>query len=64
MLARWLAQWWRDRQFAHIGAELENIWQQRRSLVEHERRLMKKHARLQAEELNARTPTCRGRHGY
>lgn len=63
-MMRALAQWWRNRRFAHIGSELENIWAQRRSLNEHERRLLVEHQRLMAADLNAKTPTCRGRHGY
>lgn len=63
-MMRAFAQWWRNRRFAHIGAELENIWRQRESLAEHERRLMLEHQRLQAEDLNAATLSCRGRHGY
>lgn len=54
-MRRALAQWWRDRRFAHIGAELENIWRQRESLAEHERRLMLDHERLAAAELNDQT---------
>lgn len=64
MLKQKLAQWWRNRRIAHIGAELENIWAQRRSLALHERRLMKEHQDLMSADLNATIPTCRGRHGY
>lgn len=63
-MRRALALWWRDRRFAHIAAELENILRQRASLVEHERRLMLEHERLAAVEINEQTSNCRGRHGY
>ena len=63
-MRRAIAQWWRNRQFARIGDELENAWRMRRSLEDYEIRLMREHQALQTEELNAKTPTCRGRHGY
>lgn len=64
MLKVKLAQWWRDRRMQHIGSELEHIWEQRRSLELHEKRLMREHQNLVAQDLNAAFPTCRGRHGY
>lgn len=64
MLKRKLAQWWRNRRMQHIGAELEHLWEQRRSLEVHERRLMREHQNLISADINAQIPTCRGRHGY
>jgi len=64
MLKRKLAQWWRNRRMAHIGAELEHVWEQRKALEAHERRLMREHQNLMTADINAAIPTCRGRHGY
>jgi len=63
-MRRFIQQWLRNRRIAHIGYELERIWAERAHSYDYERALMREHQALQSADLNAKLPTCRGRHGY